>query len=85
MAMVKKSITVTDQQDAWIKTQIEKGDYGNESEVLRDLIRREQNQNAEIEAIRAALIKAEGRGLSTRTPDEIKQAVQKRLRKNGRL
>ena len=85
MAMVKKSITVTGQQDAWIKTQIEKGDYGNESEVLRDLIRREQNQNAEIEAIRAALIKAEGRGLSTRTPDEIKQAVQKRLRKNGRL
>ena len=85
MAMVKKSITVTDQQDAWIKTQIEKGDYGNESEVLRDLIRREQNQNAEIEAIRAALIKAEGRGLSTRTPDEIKQAVQKRLRKNGHL
>ena len=85
MAMVKKSITVTDQQDAWIKTQIEKGDYGNESEVLRDLIRREQNQNAEIEAIRTALIKAEGRGLSARTPDEIKQAVQKRLRKNGRL
>jgi antitoxin ParD1/3/4 len=85
MGMVKKSITVTDQQDAWIKTQIAKGDYGNESEVLRDLIRREQNQNAEIEAIRAALIKAEGRGLSTRSPDEIKRAVQKRLTKNGQL
>ena len=85
MAMVKKSISITAQQDAWIKAQIMKGHYGNESEVLRDLIRREQNQNAEIEAIRAALIKAEGRGFSTRTPDEIKQAVQKRLRKNGRL
>ena len=85
MAMVKKSISITDQQDAWIKAQIAKGDYGNESEVLRDLIRREQNQNAEIEAIRVALIKAEERGLSTRTPDEIKQAVRKRLRKNGRL
>ena len=85
MGMVKKSITVTNQQDAWIKAQIAKGDYGNESEVLRDLIRREQNKNAEIEAIRAALIKAEGRGFSTRNPDEIKQAVQKRLRKNGDL
>ena len=85
MGMVKKSITVTNQQDDWIKDQIVKGDYGNESEVLRDLIRKEQNQNAEIEAIRAALIKAEGRGFSTRSPDEIKQAVQNRLKKNGHL
>jgi hypothetical protein len=46
---------------------------------LRDLIRREQNQNVEIEVIRAALIKAEGRGLSARTPDEIKRAVQKKI------
>ena len=85
MGMVKKSITVTNQQDDWIKDQIVKGDYGNESEVLRDLIRKEQNQNAEIEAIRAALIKAEGRGFSTRSPDEIKLAVQNRLKKNGHL
>jgi antitoxin ParD1/3/4 len=77
MAMVKKSITNTDQQDDWIKTQIKKGDYGNESEVVRDLIRREQHQNAEIEAIRAALIHAENKGMSVRTPDEIKQVVQK--------
>ena len=83
--MVKKSITVTNQQDDWIKSQIAKGDYGNESEVLRDLIRREQNQLAEIEVIRAALIKAEESGFSTRSPDEIKQAVQNRLKKNGHL
>jgi len=85
MAMVKKSITVTEQQDAWIKAQIETGDFGNESEFLRALIRREQNQNADIEAIRAALIKAEGRGVGSRTPEQIKQAVQKRLKKNGNL
>ena len=85
MGMVKKSITVTNQQNDWIKDQIVKGDYGNESEVLRDLIRKEQSQNAEIEAIRAALIKAEGRGFSTRNPNEIKQAVQNRLKKNGHL
>lgn len=85
MAMVKKSITLTEQQDAWIKAQIVSGDFGNDSEVVRDLIRREQNQNTDIEAIRVALIKAEGRGFSTRTPAEIKQAVQQRLRNNGQL
>ncbi len=53
----KKSITVTEQQDVWIKAQIVTGNYGNESEFLRDLIRKEQNQDADIEAIRVALIK----------------------------
>ncbi len=57
MAMIKKSITVTDQQDSWIKAQIERGHYGNESEVVRELIRerqlREQETSREIEIIRA--------------------------------
>ncbi|TXL11198.1 addiction module antitoxin [Methylococcaceae bacterium HT4] len=81
----KKSITVTEQQNVWIKAQIITGHYGNESEILRDLIRKEQNKNADIEAIRVALIKAEGRGIGSRTPDQIKEAVQKRLKNNGNL
>ena len=63
MPMVKKSISVTDQQDTWIKAQIETGHYGNESEVVRELIRerqiRDQETPEEIAAIRAALIEAE--------------------------
>lgn len=62
MAMVKKSITITDQQASWIKSQIEIGYYGNESEVVRELIRerqiREQESESEITAIRAKLIEA---------------------------
>ena len=42
MAIVRKSITFTKQQDFWIKQQIEKGDYTNDSEYLRDLVRRDQ-------------------------------------------
>ena len=85
MAMVKKSITITDQQNKWIKAQIAKGNFGNESEVFRDLIRREQSQAAEIEAIRDKFIEAEKSGFSGRMPEEIRQAVQERLKKNGRL
>lgn len=33
MAIVKKSISVTDQQNNWIRAQIESGHYGNESET----------------------------------------------------
>ncbi len=62
MATVRKTITLTAQQDAWVKSQIESGQYTNDSEIIRDLIRREQERTAEIETIRAALIEAENSG-----------------------
>lgn len=62
MATVRKTITLTDQQDSWIKAQIEAGHYTNDSEYIRDLIRREQDRSAEVEAIRAALIEGEASG-----------------------
>lgn len=62
MATVRKTITVTDQQDSWIKAQIEGGKYTNDSELIRDLIRREQERGAEIEGIREALIAGEESG-----------------------
>jgi antitoxin ParD1/3/4 len=62
MATVRKTITLTDQQDGWIKAQVEGGQYTNDSEYIRDLIRREQERGAEIEAVRAALIEGEKSG-----------------------
>lgn len=62
MTIVRKTITLTEQQDNWIKTQIEAGHYTNDSEYIRDLIRREQERSAEIEAIRKALIEGEASG-----------------------
>lgn len=62
MGTVRKTITVTDQQDGWIKAQIEAGHYTNDSEYIRDLIRREQERSAEIESIRAALKEGEASG-----------------------
>ena len=62
MGTVRKTITVTDQQDSWIKAQIEAGHYTNDSEYIRDLIRREQERSAEVESIRAALREGESSG-----------------------
>ena len=62
MATVRKTITLTVQQDGWVKAQIAAGRYTNDSEIIRDLIRREQVRSAEIEAIRAALIEGENSG-----------------------
>ena len=45
-----------------IKAQITAGHYTNDSEYIRDLIRREQERGAEIEAVRVALIEGEASG-----------------------
>ena len=62
MSTTRKTITVTDQQNNWIKAQIAAGAFTNDSEYIRDLIRRDQASQANIEAIRAALIEGEESG-----------------------
>ncbi len=75
MTTIRKTITLTDAQNDWIKAQIESGSYTNDSEVLRDLIRKAQQENAQIEAIRAALIEGEQSGVSARSADDIRAAI----------
>lgn len=91
MGMVKKSITVTDQQDNWIKAQITAGNFGNESEVLRELIRERQQQEqerfaaSEIEKIRARLVHAEDSGFTDQSPMELLNEIKLGLGRNGSL
>lgn len=83
MTTVRKTITLTDSQNDWIKAQIDSGAYTNDSEVLRDLIRKAQHETAEMEAIRAALIAGERSGISARSPEGIRVAVKKRKSLNA--
>lgn len=62
MGTVRKTITLTEQQDAWIAAQIDAGQYTNDSEAIRDLIRREQERSFEIDTIRQALTEGEQSG-----------------------
>ena len=59
---MRQTIPLTDQQDNWIKAQIQAGHYTNDSEYIRDLIRREQERSAQVETLRAALIEGENSG-----------------------
>ena len=80
MPMVKKSITVTDQQAEWISEQIGSGHYGNDSEVIREALREKQQRTAELEALRAKLIAAEESGFSDKTPREIFDEIKAELK-----
>ncbi|MFT4974962.1 MAG: antitoxin ParD1/3/4 [Myxococcota bacterium] len=81
MKLVKKSVTLTQQQDDWIKSQVSKGLYANDSEVLRDLIRREQERRDGLEALRQALVEGERSGVSPYTPEQILEQARARIRK----
>lgn len=80
MAIVRKTITVTDKQDEWIKSQIENGDFTNESEYIRALLRREQGNNENFLRLRAEIQKGLDSSISERTIDEIFEAGKKRYK-----
>jgi len=52
MAMTRKTITITNQMDDWVKGQVESGKYGNDSEYFRDLIRKDQSKKDNLETLR---------------------------------
>ncbi len=85
MATVRKTITVTAKQGEWIKARITKGDFTNDSEYIRDLIRRDQQRNLEIESIRAALEAGEESGTSDKTVEDIINAAKVKLREDGKI
>jgi len=71
MATVRKTITLTDKQDQWVKARIASGDYTNDSEYFRALVRRDQERDAKLEALRDAVRDGLDSGISDRTVGEI--------------
>ncbi len=68
MSTVRKTITLTDTQDDWIKAKIANGDYTNDSEYVRDLIRRDQER---ARALKLAIDEGLASGVSPRSVDDI--------------
>ena len=66
MSVVRKTVTLTRQQDDWIAAMVDAGHYTNDSEAIRDLIRREQARMAHLEAVRRALVEGEESGAPER-------------------
>lgn len=79
--MPKRSITITDTHDEWLKAQVASGQYRSESEVISDLIREQQQRDAGVEATRLAMAEDEQCAPGTSTPENVRTAVQGRLRK----
>ncbi|PKA99250.1 antitoxin ParD1/3/4 [Flavobacteriaceae bacterium MAR_2009_75] len=55
MRTTRKSITFTDQQDSWIKLRVENGDFTNDSEYIRELVRKDQAENMKLLELKQAI------------------------------
>lgn len=71
MPVVRKTITLSDTQDAWIKRQIARGAFTNDSEYIRDLVRRDQEAEARLADLRQAIAEGLDSGVSERSLDQI--------------
>jgi len=81
--MLRKTITVTQQQDAWIKSQIKSGQYGNDSEYMRDLVRKDQEYKQKLSALRSALKEGEDSGISALSMNDILVKAKKKFDIDG--
>ena len=85
MATIRKSITFTDKLTEWMQSLVAAGEYANESEYVRDLVRKDRDNNARYRHLKAAIDEGLESGVGSRNVDQIMKAVEDRMKKDGRL
>ncbi|MBO6537675.1 MAG: type II toxin-antitoxin system ParD family antitoxin [Balneolaceae bacterium] len=77
--MARQSISLTEPNDLWLKSQVEKKEYSSKSELVNDLIRQARNQQSQIDFVKLKLEKAEKSGFTNDRKKEILEASKKLL------
>lgn len=77
--MATMNISLPDQMKAWVEEQTRTGRYGNSSDVVRDLIRREQVKAEKIAHWQRLVDEARASGISDRTMEDIRADAKARI------
>lgn len=80
--MARQSISFTEPNDEWLKSQVDNKEYSSKSELVNDLVRQARKQQAQIDWIRAKLERAEKSGFTQDSKEQI-LAQSKSLLKHG--
>ncbi len=75
MQTIRKSITFTRQQNDWIKLQLKKGDFTNDSEYIRNLVRKDQQQHLKLMELKNAIDEGFKSGVSLKSISDIVKEV----------
>lgn len=83
--MSSMSISLSDQLRVFIKSRIKSGDYHNESEYIRDLIRKDREKLSKEKQLINLLRQSEQSGISEHTVPSIMKIVKDRLEQDVKL
>ena len=83
--MATMNISLPDQMKAWVEAQAETGQYGNSSDVVRDLIRKAQSREAKVAHMQRLVDEARAKGLSNRSVEEIWESAVARHKASKRV
>ena len=72
--MIRQSISFTEPNDEWLKSQIASKEYASKSELVNDLIRHARSQQSQIDWIRTKINAAEKSGFTIDSKDQILKA-----------
>ena len=69
--MARQSISFTQPNDEWLKSQVESDEYSSKSELVNDLIRQARKQQRQIDWIRSKIELAENNGFTNDSKSQI--------------
>ncbi|MEM9299215.1 MAG: type II toxin-antitoxin system ParD family antitoxin, partial [Bacteroidota bacterium] len=69
--MARQSISFTEPNDKWLKSQVNSKEYSSKSELVNDLVRQARQQQQQIDLVRMKLEKAENSGFTTDSKEQI--------------
>ena len=69
--MARQSISFTEPNDEWLKSQVETNEYSSKSELVNDLIRQARKQQRQIEWISSKIEMAENSGFTNDSKEQI--------------
>ena len=76
--MATMNVSLPEQMKAWVESQANSGRYGNASDYIRDLIRRDQERQDKIAEVQRLITEGIESGISDRTPEEITHEARRR-------
>jgi len=82
---VTKTIDLSEQDEAWIQERLASGAYASESDLLSDLIHREQDRQRKVDELRALIQEGIDSGLSDISGPELMEHLKSEMRARGKL
>ena len=78
--MAQMNVSIPDKLKGWAESRVAEGRYSSTSDYIRDLVRRDQEQEEKLRALRAAIDEGLASGMSDRDPFEYLEELRAGLR-----